>query len=122
MTSESRTMSSGHKVFWRSLEAKESPERLRSEASGSDVVKQTIDASDLTRLRRRHFMTLGGAISALAGIEGCIRRPVEKIMPYTEQPADVTVGVPLHYASVLSARGEALGVLVLAYAGRPTKI
>ena len=122
MTSESRTMTSGSKVFWRSLEEKESPARLHEETSGSDVVKQTIDAADLTRLRRRQFLTLSGAISTLAGVEGCIRRPVEKIMPYTESPEDVTVGVPLHYASVLSTRGEAIGVLVQAYEGRPTKV
>ena len=122
MTSESRTMTSGSKVFWRSLEEKENPARVQEEAKGSDVVKQTIDASDLTRLRRRHFLTLSGAISTLAGIEGCIRRPVEKIMPYAELPEDVTVGVASHYASVLRSRGEALGVLVQSYEGRPTKI
>jgi molybdopterin-containing oxidoreductase family iron-sulfur binding subunit len=121
MTSESST-NSGRKAFWRSLEEKESPARLQEEAKGSDIVKQTIDAGDLTRLRRRHFLTLSGAISTLAGIEGCIRRPVEKIMPYAEMPEDVTVGVPLHYASVLRTRGESLGVIVQAYEGRPTKI
>jgi Fe-S-cluster-containing dehydrogenase component len=112
---------SGNKVFWRSLEAKEHPEQAREQATGSDVVKQSIDASGLTALRRREFLTLSGAISALAGV-ACIRRPVEKIMPYTEMPADVTVGVPSHYASVLTRRGEALGVVVQCSEGRPTKV
>jgi Fe-S-cluster-containing dehydrogenase component len=110
------------RVFWRSLEAKEQPERARERASGSDIVKQSIDASGLTRLRRRQFLTLSGAISALAGIGCSIRRPVEKIMPYTEMPEDVTVGVPSHYASVLTRRGEALGVVVQSSEGRPTKV
>jgi len=110
------------RVFWRSLEAKEHPEQAREQAAGSDVVKQSIDASGLTRLRRRQFLSLSGAISALAGIGCSIRRPVEKIMPYTEMPEDVTVGVPSHYASVLTRRGEALGVVVQSSEGRPTKI
>ncbi|MEO8179309.1 MAG: hypothetical protein ABI895_10790, partial [Deltaproteobacteria bacterium] len=109
------------RVFWRSLEAKEHPEHAREQAAGSDVVKQSIDASGLTRLRRRQFLSLSGAISALAGV-ACIRRPVEKIMPYTEMPEDVTVGVASHYASVLTRRGEALGVLVQSSEGRPTKV
>jgi molybdopterin-containing oxidoreductase family iron-sulfur binding subunit len=109
-------------VFWRSLEQKNEPERLQEEACGSDVVKQTIEPSDLTRLKRRHFITLSSAISALAGIEGCIRRPVEKILPYTQAPEDISPGVPLHYATVLNRRGEALGLLVQSYEGRPTKI
>jgi Fe-S-cluster-containing dehydrogenase component/anaerobic selenocysteine-containing dehydrogenase len=110
------------RVFWRSLEAKAHPEQAREQAAGSDVVKQSIDASGLTRLRRRQFLTLSGAISALAGVGGCIRRPVEKIMPYTEMPEDVTVGVASHYASVLTRRGEALGVVVQSSEGRPTKV
>jgi Fe-S-cluster-containing dehydrogenase component len=122
MTSDDRTETSGPKVLWRSLEAKERPEQLREQAAGSDIVKQTMDAPGLIRLRRRQFLTLSGAISALAGVGGCIRRPVEKIMPYTEMPEDVTVGVPSHYASVLTRRGEALGVVVQSSEGRPTKI
>ena len=122
MTSDDTTETSAYKVFWRSLEEKERPEQLRDQAAGSDIVKQSIDASGLTRLRRRQFLTLSGAISALAGVGGCIRRPVEKIMPYTEMPADVTVGVASHYASVLTRRGEALGVVVQSSEGRPTKV
>ena len=112
MTNDGTSGSSGRKVFWRSLEEKERPEQLREQAAGSDIVKQSIDASGLTRLRRRQFLTLSGAISALTGVGGCFRRPVEKIMPYTEMPEDVTVGVASHYASVLTRRGEALGVVV----------
>ncbi|MEY4545842.1 MAG: hypothetical protein RL685_2037 [Pseudomonadota bacterium] len=110
------------RILWRSLEAKAHPEQARDQASGSDIVKQSLDASGLSRLRRREFLTLSGAISALAGVGGCLRRPVEKIMPYTEMPEDVTVGVPSHYASVLTRRGEALGVVVQSSEGRPTKV
>jgi molybdopterin-containing oxidoreductase family iron-sulfur binding subunit len=110
------------RVLWRSLEQKADPERAAEEARGSDIVKQSLDLVELSTLKRRSFLTLSGAISALAGIPGCIRRPVEKILPYTEAPEDVSPGVPLHYASVLNRRGEALGLLVQCYEGRPTKI
>jgi molybdopterin-containing oxidoreductase family iron-sulfur binding subunit len=106
-------------VLWRSLEAKEHPGQPRE--LGSDVVKQSIEGRGLLRLRRRQVLSLSGAISALAGIS-CIRRPVEKIMPYSEMPEDVTVGVPSHYASVLTRRGEAIGVVVQSSEGRPTKV
>jgi molybdopterin-containing oxidoreductase family iron-sulfur binding subunit len=122
MTSDDTPETAGPRVLWRSLEAKERPELLREQAAGSDIVKQSIDASSLTRLRRRQFLSLSGAISALAGVGGCIRRPEEKIMPYAEMPEDVTVGVPSHYASVLTRRGEALGVVVQSSEGRPTKV
>jgi len=115
---------SGAKVFWRSLEEKADAQRNAEAAHGSDVVNRTIDASELSRLKRRHFMTLSGAIGALATLEGCIRRPVEKILPYTDAPSagDMTIGLPSHYATVTSQRGEALGLLVNSYEGRPTKI
>ncbi|HVZ33539.1 MAG TPA: hypothetical protein VG963_14000, partial [Polyangiaceae bacterium] len=119
MTSE--RMPPGQRVLWRSLESKAHPEQLREEAAGSDVVNQSIDGTGLIRQRRRQFHSLSGAISALAGL-GCIRRPVEKIMPYSEMPEDVTVGVASHYASVLTRRGEALGVVVQSSEGRPTKV
>ena len=112
----------GRKVFWRSLEEKADPEAQQAQAHGSDVVKQTVDVSELSRLNRRTFLTLSGAVSALAGIEGCIRRPVEKILPYTNAPEDVSPGVASHYATVLNRGGEALGLLVQCYEGRPTKI
>jgi len=115
---------SGAKIFWRSLEQKADAERAGEQAQGSDVTKRTIDASELSRLKRRQFMTLSGAIGALATLEGCIRRPVEKILPYTDAPAagDVNIGVASHYATVTAQRGEALGLLVNSHEGRPTKI
>src|SRR5687767_1660894 len=122
MTSDDTSKPPGPKVFWRSLEAKERPEPLREQAAGSDIVKQSIDVSGSSLLRRRQFLTSSGLISALVAAGGCIRRPVEKIMPYTEMPEDVTVGVASHYASVLTRRGEALGVVVQSTEGRPTKV
>jgi Fe-S-cluster-containing dehydrogenase component/anaerobic selenocysteine-containing dehydrogenase len=122
MSSANKQSTTDKRVVWRSLEQKADPARLQEEACGSDVVKQTIDTKELFTLRRRNFMTLGGAMATLAGIEGCIRRPVENIMPYADMPEYVNPGVPLHYATVSNRQGEALGLLVTTYEGRPTKI
>ena len=122
MSSENETTSPAKRVLWRSLEHKADPARLQEAASGSDVVKQNIEAKDLFTLNRRKFMTLSGAIGTLAGIEGCIRRPAENIMPYADMPEYVNPGVPNHYATVTSTAGEALGLVVTSYEGRPTKV
>ena len=117
----SRDMSTSPRILWRSLEDKADAGRLE-QAPGSDIVKQTLGITELSRVKRRGFLTLSGAISAMASLPGCIRRPVERIMPYAEQPTDFSPGVPVHYASVLERRGEALGVLVRSHEGRPTKV
>ncbi len=114
--------SSGKRVFWRSLEEKSQPEAHREEADGSDVVKQTVSSEELFTLRRRNFLTLSGAMATLAGVEGCVRRPVENIMPYADMPEYINPGVPLHYATAIQRNGEALGLVVTTFEGRPTKI
>jgi Fe-S-cluster-containing dehydrogenase component/anaerobic selenocysteine-containing dehydrogenase len=110
------------RVVWRSLEEKADPARLQTAACGSDVVKSSVSSEQLFSLNRRKFMTLSGAIGALAGVEGCIRRPVENILPYADMPEYVNPGVPQHYATVVNAGGEALGVIATTYEGRPTKL
>ena len=49
---------------------------------------------------RRTFLTLAGASVALAGI-GCSPRPAsrEKIYPYVRQPEQMTLGLPLFFAT-----------------------
>ncbi|MCB9708377.1 MAG: 4Fe-4S dicluster domain-containing protein [Myxococcales bacterium] len=71
---------------------------------------------------RRDFVALAGLSAAMAGVSGCIRRPEEKILPYTLAPEYTVPGVPLHFATVLSRAGESVGLLVESHEGRPTKI
>lgn len=70
---------------------------------------------------RRHFMQLLGASMAMAGLAAC-RRPVEKIMPFSDRPEELIPGVPLHYASAMNFRGIARPLLVKSHDGRPVKI
>lgn len=70
---------------------------------------------------RREFLKLMGASLAMA-TAGCIRRPVQKIVPYNKQPEEVTLGVPNFYASTVYDGSEVMAALVRTREGRPIKI
>jgi Fe-S-cluster-containing dehydrogenase component/anaerobic selenocysteine-containing dehydrogenase len=122
MSTENEASRPNQRVIWRSLDSKAEPAKAAEEARGSDVVKRNIDRAELFTINRRKFLTLSGSIGALAGLEGCIRRPAENIMPYADMPEYVNPGVPMHYATVTAAQGEPLGLVVTSYEGRPTKV
>jgi hypothetical protein len=71
---------------------------------------------------RRRFLELLGASMALAGAAGCVKDPVEKILPYTIRPPEVTPGVARYYATSMTTHGYATGLLVASREGRPIKI
>ena len=71
---------------------------------------------------RRRFMQLASASLALAGLAGCTRQPVEKIVPYVRQPETIVPGRPLYFATTHTVGGYATGVLAESHLGRPTKI
>jgi molybdopterin-containing oxidoreductase family iron-sulfur binding subunit len=111
--------SDGAKVFWRSLGDKANPEAAQRRAEmefpfGFDDVVNSPQS-------RRTFLTLSAITAALVA-EGCARRPVEKLMPYSKASDQIMPGVANHYATVRVQRGEALGLVVESHDGRPTKI
>ncbi len=115
----------GSKVFWRSLEEKANPDVYAKQAvaefpQGVGPLEKG-EQEDKTSLSRRGFVTLGAITAALAA-EGCARRPVEKILPYTKMPEYSIPGLSYHYATVHRSRGDAVGLLVESHDGRPTKI
>src|SRR5258708_8250859 len=63
-----------------------------------------------------------GAAMALAGMTGCVRLPLEPIVPYVRQPEDVIPGRPQFYATAMTLGGYASPILVESHLGRPTKI
>jgi len=71
---------------------------------------------------RRGFLQLASASLALAGLTGCTKQPLEKIVPYVRQPEQVIPGRPLFFATTLTHAGYAMGVLAESHLGRPTKI
>src|SRR5579872_6985407 len=105
--------------YWRSLE----------ELAGSEDFQEALHrefpkgASEwLDTVSRRGFLKVMGASLGLAGMTGCVRLPLEPIVPYVRQPEGVIPGRPMYYASAVTLGGYASPVLVESHLGRPTKI
>src|SRR5215472_11362774 len=63
-----------------------------------------------------------GASLGLAGMTGCVKLPLELIVPYVRQPENVIPGRPQYYATAVTLGGYASPVLVESHLGRPTKV
>src|ERR1017187_2921214 len=77
--------------YWRSLE----------ELAGSDDFQEALHrefpkgASEwVDSVSRRGFLKVMGASLGLAGMTGCVRLPLEPIVPYVRQPENVIPGRP----------------------------
>lgn len=71
---------------------------------------------------RRSFLKVMGASLAFAGLSGCVIQPAEKIVPYVRQPEDALPGKPLFFATAISVKGVATGLLAKSFEGRPIKL
>ena len=105
--------------YWRSLE----------ELAGSPAFQEALHrefpkgASEwLDSVSRRGFLKVMGASLGLAGMTGCVKLPLEPIVPYVREPENVIPGRPQHYATAVTLGGYANPVLVESHLGRPTKI
>jgi MoCo/4Fe-4S cofactor protein with predicted Tat translocation signal len=105
--------------YWRSLE----------ELAGSPAFREALHrefpkgASEwVDSVSRRGFLKVMGASMALAGMTGCVRLPLEPIVPYVRQPEGVVPGRPQFYATAMTLGGYASPLLVESHLGRPTKI
>ncbi|MGA3342270.1 MAG: TAT-variant-translocated molybdopterin oxidoreductase, partial [Methylocella sp.] len=105
--------------YWRSLE----------ELAGSPAFQEALHrefpkgASEwVDSVSRRGFLKAMGASMALAGMTGCVKLPLEPIVPYVRQPEEVIPGRPMFYATAMTLGGYANPLLVESHLGRPTKI
>src|ERR1700746_1943786 len=105
--------------YWRSLE----------ELAGSEDFQQGLHrefpkgASEwVDSVARRGFLKVMGASLGLAGMTGCVRLPLEPIVPYVRQPENVIPGRPMYYATAVTLGGYASPVLVESHLAPPTKI
>ena len=108
--------------YWRSLEELAHTPQLRAvveEEMGREFPAQFWEGPEL---KRRDFLKFLGAALALAGLSGCAHQPEEEILPYVNQPPELTLGKPLHFATATTLNGYATGILVQSHEGRPTKI
>jgi len=112
------------RAYWRSLvELMGSPE-LQAEALQTlpESPEFPEGADTPPDVGRRDWLKLLGASMALAGIGGCSSDRVEGILPYVQDPPDVTPGNPRFYATSMELDGFATGLLVKSIAGRPIKV
>jgi molybdopterin-containing oxidoreductase family iron-sulfur binding subunit len=106
------------KTYWRSLQ-----DLSRNEEYQNYINREfPEDAGELKDgYSRRNFLQIMGASVALAGMAAC-RKPVQKLLPYHEQPEEMVPGNPLTYASSIPFQDAGMGILVTTNEGRPTKI
>jgi MoCo/4Fe-4S cofactor protein with predicted Tat translocation signal len=108
------------RTYWRSLAEIEDRPEFRA-ALEREFLEE--GPSELPPgITRRDMMRLVGASLSLAGATGCIRRPVEEIVPYVTAPEEIVPGVPRYYATTMPFRRSAYGLIVESHEGRPTKI
>jgi MoCo/4Fe-4S cofactor protein with predicted Tat translocation signal len=104
---------------WKSLEQwQNTPEFQRM--THDEFSAGAMDAPD--GLSRRTFLKAFGGAVAAAGLVGCKPKISETIVPYVRQPAEITPGRPLYYATSMTIGGYAQGVIATSREGRPIKL
>ncbi len=105
--------------YWRSLE----------EVAGSPEFEQMLHrefprfaAEWPEGVSRRNFLQLAAASLGLAGLTACTRQPIERIVPYVQQPEEIVPGRALFFATAMPLGGYAEPLLAESHEGRPTKV
>src|SRR5262245_52105328 len=88
--------------FWRSLKEFENPSAYRK-LLHNEFPPGASELND--EVTRRSFLKLMSASLALAGLNGCTRQPIEKIVPYVRQPEEIKLGQPLFFATAMPLGG-----------------
>jgi MoCo/4Fe-4S cofactor protein with predicted Tat translocation signal len=105
--------------YWRSLEELAGSEDFQ-DALHREFPKGASEWVD--SVSRRGFLKVMGASLGLAGMTGCVRLPLEPIVPYVRQPEEMIPGRPMFYATACTLGGYASPLLVESHLGRPTKV
>ncbi len=106
--------------YWLSLEQWGNDPEFQKLAEREFMVSPLQEDDRQDGWARREFLKLMGASLAL-GSAGCLRRPIQKIVPYAKQPEEVTLGQALNYSSTWFDGSETFGLLVKTREGRPIK-
>ena len=114
-----------NRKYWRGRD-----ELQQSPAYLAEVANEFQDELDVTTpeegegTSRRGFMGWMSAGLAASGLAGCdiIRRPEEKILPYSIASEELLPSIPQYYATAAHVSGEVVGLLVENHEGRPTKV
>ncbi len=106
------------KAYWRSLD--ELTQTLEFREKVAQEFPFLAEALQDPRTRRE-FLKLAGASLGLLGLASC-RWPKETILPFAGRPEGRVPGVPQYFATAMSLFGNALGLVVTSYDGRPIKV
>ena len=105
----------GKQTYWENLETLHSsnlPDKTDNEfySNPFSIREDSIE--------RRDFLKLMGASLALTSMS-CIRRPVEKIVPYANRPEEIEPGIANYYSSTFTSGGQGQSIVVKTREGRP---
>ncbi|RYZ94190.1 MAG: molybdopterin oxidoreductase, partial [Proteobacteria bacterium] len=106
--------------FWMTLEQAENPKEYAKTVPGEFTSSPIRIGNESDGLDRRDFMKIMGASALMASMAGCARRPVQKIVPYVNNPEEIIPGQPNFYASANPATGH--GFVLRTREGRPIKV
>lgn len=107
--------------YWLSLEQWGGDPEFQEKAEREFITSPLKSEDGEDGVARREFLKLMGASLALS-TAGCLRRPVQKIVPYAKQPEEITLGKANYYTSSWSDGLEVFPLLVKSLEGRPIKV
>lgn len=112
---------------WRSLaDYRQTPEFVdRYNREFPPTVDPTAEPElEIPPVDRRKFLNVMGASMAAASLSlnGCIRKPKEKILPFAKRPEFHVPGEQKYYATSAVIGGSVMGLLASSMDGRPTKL
>lgn len=109
------------KTYWKSIDEKYSTPEFQALAEQEFMSSPLRDEDGKDGLARRQFLKLMGASMALSAT-ACVRRPIQKIIPYNKRPLEITPGVANYYASTWYDGSEGFNILIKTREGRPLHV
>jgi Fe-S-cluster-containing dehydrogenase component/anaerobic selenocysteine-containing dehydrogenase len=100
------------------IEKNKTPKGWYRELPTDSTEDQTPVESSIHRREVLKLMSLGVLMSTVS----CVRRPVQKIVPYVKRPPEIVPGVANYYTSTWVDGAEGFGFIVKTREGRPIKL
>ncbi len=105
--------------YWKSLAELENTPEFREYVERE--FNEPLEHAPPNSPERRRFLELMGASFAMAGVAGC-RFQEDKLIPMSRRPEGIIPGVPRHFSTAMELDGNAIGLRVTSYDGRPIKV
>ena len=119
-TNNTGSKGKGSPKYWLSLEQWRQDPEFVEQAQNEFQSTPMDESSGKGGFARREFLKLMGASMALS-TTGCLRRPVQKIVPYVKRPPEITPGKANYYSSSFADGSMGYGLVVVTREGRPIK-